>query len=298
MLNKQRRKLIIPFLAPSLILYLVFFIYPTIQGLGVSLDDWSGFKLPLKFIGLLNFKNLLTMDDNFVIALKNSMYLFFVGGFVIFAVAFLFTSFLSSGIKAKNFFRGILFFPNVIAPIAVVTIWQFLYNPRFGLLNGFLNIIGLGQFDQSWAAPGRIFPAITVIITWMAIGYYLVLLLAAADKIPQDVYDAGRVDGANTWQMFWLVTLPMIWDVIGILLVLWMISAMKQFEIAYAFSSTGSVPPESYTLPIYVVVEGFGMREPIYRLGYASAVGCVLLFIVVILTIVIRRLFKREAIQY
>jgi len=297
MLNKQRRKLIIPFLAPSLILYLVFFVYPTIKGLGLSLYQWSGFKLPVTFIGLENFKDLLK-DDNFLVALKNSLFLFFVGGLVIFAVAFVFTSFLTSGIKAKDFFRGIMFFPNVIAPIAVVTIWQFIYNPRFGLLNGLLDVIGLGKFGQSWAAPGRIFPAITVIIAWIAIGYYLVLLLAAADKIPQDIYDAGRVDGANTWQMFWLVTLPMIWDVIGIIMVLWMISALKQFEIAYAFSSTGNVPVEAYTLPIYVVVMGFGMREPIYKLGYASAIGCVLLFIVVILTLLIRRIFKRENLQY
>ena len=233
-----------------------------------------------------------------MIALKNSLFLFFVGGFVILTLAFLFTSFLTSGIKGRDFFRGVLFFPNVIAPIAIVTIWQFIYNSRWGLLNGILKAVHLGQFAQSWAAPGHIFPAITVIISWMGVGYYLVLLLAAADKIPQDIYDAGRVDGASVGQMFWLVTLPMIWDVIGIILVLWMIAALKQFEIAYAFSSTGAVPAEAYTLPIYVVVMGFGMREPIYKLGYASAIGCVLLFIVVILTFLIRRIFKTEVLEY
>ncbi len=297
MLTKQRRKLIVPFLAPSLILYLVFFIYPTFRGLFLSFFEWSGFRLPSKFVGFNNFAKLLE-DANFYTALKNSMFLMFVGGAVVFGLAFLFTAFLSSGIKSKNFFRSILFFPNVIAPIAIVVIWQFIYNPRFGLLNAILKIAGFGRFAQAWASPGKVFPAITVIIAWLAVGYYLVLLMAATSKIPQEFFDAGRVEGANTWQIFFHVTLPMIWDAISIAMVLWMIFALKQFEIPYAFNGTSSVPAEAYTLPIYIVVMGFGMRDPIFKLGYASAIGCVLLFIVVILTVLILRLTRREHVEY
>ena len=142
------------------------------------------------------------------------------------------------------------------------------------------------------------FPAITVIIAWLAVGYYLVLLMAATSKIPQEFFDTGQVEGANAWRILFHVTLPMIWDAISIAMVLWMIFALKQFEIPYAFNGTSGVPAEAYTLPIYIVVMGFGMRDPIFKLGYASAIGCVLLFIVVILTVLILRLTRREHVEY
>jgi ABC-type sugar transport system permease subunit len=296
MLTKDRRKLIIPFLAPGLILYLVFFIYPAVQGLYTSLFDWSGFGLPKKFIGLKNFQQLI-VDDRFFTALKTTLTILFVGGIFIFAIAFVFTALLNSGIRGKKFYRAIFFFPNVVAPIALTTFWSLVYNSRFGLVDSILKIVGLNNLIQPWTDTDHILGAIVIALIWLYTGYYMVILLAGADKIPTEIYDAARVDGANSLQVFIQITIPLMWDVIGIALVLWMITAIKQFEFIYAFGGM-QLSSATWTLPIYLVIEGFGKRDPIFRLGYASAIGVVLLLLVVVFAAVMRRFLRRDIIQY
>lgn len=297
MLTKDRRKLIIPFLAPGLILYLVFFIYPAIQGFYLSLFDSSGFGLPNKFIGLRNFQQLIG-DERFITALKTTLTILFVGGFFIFVLALAFTAILNSGIRGKKFFRAVLFFPNVVAPIALTTFWAMIYNQRFGVLNSFLKFIGLKSLILPWTDMDHILGAVTITLIWLYTGYFMVILLAGADKIPQEIYDAAYVDGAGSLQVFIQITLPLMWDIVGIALVLWMISAIKQFEIIYAFGSGIQVNPATWTLPIYLVIQGFGMREPIFRLGYASAIGVVILLLIVVFAAIIRRFLRREVTQF
>jgi ABC-type sugar transport system permease subunit len=124
-----------------------------------------------------------------------------------------------------------------------------------------------------------------------------VLLLAGVDKIPQDYYEAAKLDGAGQFQQFWKITVPLLWDVIAIGMVLWSIHALKIFE--FPFSFTGLEPNvNSYTVGVYLYILGFGQRQPIYRLGYAAAVGVMLLLVVVLIVLVIRRLMRREVIQY
>ncbi len=297
MLNRDRRKLIIPFLAPGLILYLVIFIYPALQGLYLSLFDWSGFGLPKKFIGLKNFQQLM-VDDSFFSALRVTLILLFVGGIFVFALAFIFTALLNSGIRGKKLFRAIFFFPNVVAPIALTTFWALVYNQRFGLVNSLLKLIGLKDIVPTWTDADHILGALMVALIWLYTGYFMVILLAGTDKIPAEIIDAAHIDGANLVQVFTQITVPLIWDVISIALVLWMITAIKQFEFIFSFGSGIQVNPATWTLPIYLVIEGFGKRDPIFRLGYASAIGVVLLLLVVVLAAVMRRLLQRETIQF
>jgi ABC-type sugar transport system permease subunit len=297
MLTKDRRKLIIPFLAPGLILYLLFFIYPGIQGIYLSLFDSPGFGLPKKFIGLLNFQQLV-VDDRFITALKTTMFILFIGGLAVFVLGFGFTALLNSGIRGKKFFRAVLFFPNVVAPIALTTFWSMIYNSRFGVLNSFLKLVGLKNLILPWTDSDHILGAVTIALIWLYTGYFMVILLAGADKIPQEIYDAARVDGSNSLQVFIQITLPLMWDIVGIALVLWMITAIKQFEIIYSFGSGIQVNPATWTLPIYLEIEGFGLRDPIFRLGYASAIGVVILVVIVVLAVVMRRFLHREVTQF
>lgn len=284
-------------MAPGLILYLLFFIYPALQGIYTSLFDWSGFGLPKKFIGLLNYQQLIT-DDRFITALKTTLFILLIGGFCVFVIALSFTALLNSGIAGKKFFRAVLFFPNVVAPIALTTFWSMIYNGRFGVLNSFLIAIGLKSLILPWTDPDHILGAVTIALIWLYTGYFMVILLAGADKIPQEIYDAARVDGANSLQVFIQITLPLMWDIVGIALVLWMITAIKQFEFIYAFGSGIQVNPATWTLPIYLVIEGFGMRDPVFRLGYASAIGVVILVIIVVFATLLRRFLRRDVTQF
>lgn len=297
MLDKQRRKLILPFLLPGLILYLVFFIYPAIRGFQTSLFDWSGFNLPSTYVGLDNYRELLT-DEIFWSSVKVTLTIMIAGGIFIFALAFFFTALLNSGIWGKKFFRAVIFFPNVIAAIALTTFWAFVYNNRFGLLNSFLRLLKLDGLIIQWTNAANILGSIIVAMVWIYVGYFLVILLAGADKISPEIFDAAKVDGANMVQNFFFITIPLMWDVIGIALTLWMITAIKQFEFLYAFGGGTAVPTEIWTMPIYLVIIGFGKRDPIFRLGMAAAIGVAMLLLVIIFAALMRRILRRNTVQY
>ena len=290
-------RFIILFLLPASALYLFFFLVPTIQALVYSFYDWSGFGTDMRFIGFANFQELLN-DRLFWKSMGNTIAILVVGGIIVFALAFIMTMMISSGMKGKKFFRGVIFLPNIIAVIALTTLWGYMYTPNNGLLASFFKLVGLNDMAKfTWLGPDTIFASMMIAIIWIEVGFYLVLLLAGVDKIPPDFYESAKLDGANQFQQFWHITVPLLKDVIAIGMVLWSIHAIKIFE--FPFSFTGLEPnPNSYTVAVYSYILGFGQREPIYRLGYATAVGVMLLLVVILIVLIIRRLTRHEVVQY
>lgn len=294
---KTRKRLIALFLLPASLVYLAFFLVPAAWAFYYSSFDWSGFGENMKFIGLGNFKELLH-DPVFLLSLKNTLFILIVGGIVVFSLAFLLTVLVNSGIKGKKLFRAMIFLPNVIATIALTTLWAFIYNPKFGLINSVFRVIGWEAGAKfTFTSIDHIFYAMLVALIWMEVGFFLVLLMAGMDKIPAEYYEAAKIEGANHWQMFTGITVPLLWDVISVATVLWSIFALKVFEFPYAFSQI--LPPQTiWTVGIYLYIMGFGKRVPIYRLGYATAIGVVLLLCVVASVLLLRRSMRRDVIQY
>jgi ABC-type sugar transport system permease subunit len=291
------KRFILFFLFPASALYLAFFLVPTFQALIYSLYDWSGFGSDMRFIGFGNFQELLD-DRLFWTSIGNTLGILVVGGIVIFALAFIMTMMISSGIRGKKFFRGVIFLPNIIAVIALTTLWGYIYTTNTGLLASFFKMVGLNDLAKfTWMGPDTIFVSMMIAIIWIEVGFYVVLLLAGVDKIPPDFFESAKLDGATQLQQFWHITVPLLWDVISIGLVLWSIHAVKIFE--FPFSFTGLEPnPSSYTVGVYLYILGFGQRQPIYRLGYATAIGVMLLLVVILIVLVIRLLTRRETVQY
>jgi ABC-type sugar transport system permease subunit len=294
---RVRKSVIALFLVPASLVYLAFILIPTIWAFYYSVFDWSGFAESMKFVGLGNFIQLFR-DHLFWLSLRNTLIILIPGGVIIFLLTFILTVLINSGVRGKKFFRAMIFLPNVIATIALTTLWAFIYNPSFGLLNGFFKLIGLAQYSEiTWTSADRIFYAALIAIIWLNVGFQLVLMMAGIDKIPFEFFEAAKIEGASQLQMFLGITVPMIWDVITVALVLWSISALKMFEFLYAFGGL-NMPQSLYTVGIYLYVMGFGKRDPIYRLGYATAIGVLLLISVVIIVALIRRLTRRETISY
>ncbi len=291
------KRFILLFLLPASALYLIFFLVPTIQALVYSFYDWSGFGSDMRFVGLANFQELLG-DRLFWKSMGNTIGILVIGGIIVFSLAFIMTMMISSGIRGKKFFRGVIFLPNIIAVIALTTLWGYLYTPNNGLLASVFKLIGLNDMAKfPWLGPDTIFAAMMVAIIWIEVGFYLVLLLAGVDKIPQDFFESAKLDGANQFQQFRHITVPLLWDVIAIGMVLWSIYALKIFE--FPFSFTGLEPnPNSYTVSVYLYILGFGQREPIYRLGYATSIGVMLLLVVILIVLIIRWLTRRDVVQY
>jgi ABC-type sugar transport system permease subunit len=294
---RTSNRFIVLFLLPASALYLFFFLVPTFQALIYSFYDWSGFGSDMRFIGFGNFRELMS-DRIFWKSMGNTVGILVVGGIIIFTLAFIMTMMISSGIRGKKFFRGIIFLPNIIAVIALTTLWGYMYTPNTGLLASAFDLIGLTELAKfPWLGPDTIFAAMMIAIIWIEVGFYLVLLLAGVDKIPPDFFESAKLDGANQFQQFRHITVPLLWDVIAIGLVLWSIHAVKIFE--FPFSFTGLEPnPGSYTVAVYLYILGFGQRQPIYRLGYATAVGVLLLLVVILIVLLIRWLTRREIVQY
>jgi ABC-type sugar transport system permease subunit len=136
---------------------------------------------------------------------------------------------------------------------------------------------------------------LTVAAIWSYMGYYMVMLMAGMDKIPVTYFEAAKLDGASEWRMFFTITLPMIWDVLVAAIVLWMIGALKIFDLIIA---TNLLTSTAYTLTVYISVQAIGFYEPIFRLGYATALGVVLLLLIIAVVATIRLVTRREAIEY
>jgi len=313
----RRERLIVAavFLLPASAFYLFFFLVPAVQAFYYSLFDWRGLGTEKVFVGLQNFErllgakilgldgsfpflHLLPHDSTFWMSMRATLIFMLLGAAITFFLAFIFTFLLSSGVRGKKWFRAIIFFPNVVPIIALTTLWGYIYNPRFGLLHGFLSFLGLEHLAKTmWMGPNLIVYSVLVAMCWTWVGFYMVLLLAGVDKIPRDLLDAAKVDGATQWKVFTRITIPLMWDVISVAIVLWGIGALKIFEFPYAIC--GIKPPQQiWTVPIYLYIMGFGKRDPVYQLGYACAIGVVLLITVIIFVLIARRLMRREVIQY
>jgi ABC-type sugar transport system permease subunit len=292
---KGKRILIL--LIPALVLYLGLFIFPAVQALWVSLHKWSGFTADMEFVGLSNFAELLR-DETYWMTLFTTLKIIFLGGGAIFLLAFLFTFFLTSGIRGKKIYRAIIFYPNVVAPIALATFWSFLYNPRFGLVNGLLRIVGLESWTQTWTGPDLVFWSVLVALVWTYVGFYMVILLSGTEKIPPDYYDVARIAGANRVQIFLRVTIPLIWDVLIIAVVLWIIMSIKLFEFLFAFAGGIAAPRPLWTNALYMFMLTFGRRVAIYRIGYGTTVAISMLILVVIFSGIARLAMRREKVEF
>ena len=296
-MNKWLKRIVVPFLAPAALLYLVFFVFPAVQSLWVSLHNWSGFTRDMTFIGVRNFTEALK-DKTFHRVLMQSLGLVFFGGILTFCLSLFFTGLLGGKGRGKGFFRAVIFSPNVITMVALATLWGFIYNPRFGLLNSLLRALGLTRLAEvSWMGPDLVYWSILAAVVWIYVGFYTVLFMAGADKIPIAFYEAAKLEGAGNLRMFFTSTVPLRWDVISMGIVYWIIDGFMQFEFYYAVS--GSFPPiQIWTIPIYVVILAFGKRAPIYRMGYATAIAFYLLVIVTLLVTLSRRFLRRTAVEY
>lgn len=294
--RQGKRSLVIPFILPAFAIYTLLFVYPSIQALWVSLHDWSGFGKNMVYIGLDNYVEM-SKDPIFWGALGRTIVIAVVGGIGIFALSLFFASVFQLNLRGKRFFRALIFFPVVVPGIGIGLIWQFVYNNDWGPLSNLLQGVGLGALDQVWLGPDLIIESLTVAIIWTYVGYYMVILSAGVDKIPVTYYEAARIDGASHWQQFFRVTLPMIRDVVVVALILWTIGALKIFDIIVA--TTFPAPqPSTYTLTVYIWAEAIGGYTPAFRLGYGTAMGVILLVLVLVAYGIIRFASRHEPIEY
>lgn len=286
----NKKSFVALYLVPTLLVYGVFCVYPCLKSLFLSLCSWSGFSSGIKFAGMENFVKLFA-DPVVWKALKNNLFLLIVCTIVTFALALAF-AIMAAGKKSRYHqgLRVIYFIPYVMSIAIVSVLWTFIYNPSFGLVNGFLEKIGLGSLTHVWLGEAEvIMGALSVPLIWINTGFYMIMFLAAILNIPDDRYEAARIDGAGAFQQFRFVTIPGIWHEIRTSLVFFSVTALNfSFELVYVMTR-GGPNRSSELLTTYLYENAFVYSD----YGYASAIGVLLSGILFVMIFVIMQTMKR-----
>ncbi len=294
-IERQRRKLLFPFVGPAFIFYTVLFIVPTLGAVWISLNKWSGAG-PMKFVGLDNYFKVFR-DPLFLKSFGNTLVLLFVVGTAIFDLAFGLCLVLRD-MLGKKVARSVIFFPHLINALVFGVLAGFIFNPG-GLVNVLLRPFGVTD-PPKWLAQDNLFPLIMVTLICTTTGYFTTILMAGVDRIPPYYYEDCALAGATPFQRLRYVILPLTWDVFGTCAVLWTISSIKIFEVVWVFggSSGAGIPPtQSWTTAVYTYVTAFsGQSTPAY--GAATASAIISLALISVLVVILRRAMRRDAVEF
>ena len=284
----QDSLLIALFLLPALILFLLFVIYPIFRSIYFSMFDWNGLGPAVDFVGLQNFKDILT-DQVFLKAVRNVVLIigFSVGAQLPLALAL--AVMVGRNLPGRGLFRTIFFMPYVLAEVNVAIMWMLLYNPDpdRGLLNAIA--VALGGEPIGWLSnPSLVLFSIFIALTWKYFGFHMLLYLAGLQNIPLELEEAARIDGANSFQNFFYITLPLLGSTIRTSVYLSVLGSIQQFILFWIMTKGGPINA-SETLATYMYRFGFVRFE----LGYGSAVAIYMFLFCLIFSLIYQRLTRQ-----
>jgi raffinose/stachyose/melibiose transport system permease protein len=275
------------YVLPGLLFYVLFTLAPLLHTVYYSLFDWDGLT-PKKWIGLANYGEAIR-DDVLLRAFIHSAVLIGFYAVIPVIIGLLLTAALTrTAIRGFRFFRTTLFLPQLIAGVVIAQAWVWVYDAT-GPLNRGLELFGLGSLVRPWLGDFTwALPSIGVIGTWVTFGLCMVLFVAGVQKIPQELYDAARVDGAGVFREFFAVTLPGLRNEILVALVLTTINALRSFDIVY--NTTAGGPGGSTLVPSMYMYQNAFLYN---RVGYAAAIATVLAIAIFLLAAVVLRIGDR-----
>lgn len=280
---------------PAVLLLLVFVYYPVIDNLRLSLFRWNAFSPKEIWVGLDNYRAL-TQDPVFWSSLFNNVAYAVVsvicqvgGGLVLAAV-------LEELIRGrwKDFFRTVYFIPAVISLTIVGLLFQFMYNPQIGLVNGFLGAVGLESWQHSWL--GESATAIWAIIAmsqWQSVGYVMVLFIVAMQRIPRELYEAAHIDGATRRQAFLRITVPLVREMTLLAMIITVSGAFLVFNEVQVMTA-GGPNNSSHTLGTWLYKSAFFNDQ----MGYAAAIAVVIFVITLVASVVQLFINRGKAVEY
>ncbi|MFF3869870.1 carbohydrate ABC transporter permease [Micromonospora sp. NPDC001898] len=293
--------LIVTFLVPPLLLYVVFVVSPYLQAFQISTTDWLGYSAEANPVGLANFKAL-WHDDYVWNALKNNAILLALVPVFTIAFGLFFATMLSmggrrgragvTGVRGGAFYRTVYFFPQVLSVVIIAALWKEVYHPTSGLLNGILGTVGLS--GPAWLGdPGFAFWCVLAVMVWSNVGFYVVLFGAAMSAIPREIYEAVLLDGASRWATLRRITIPLLWDTVQVAWIYLAVAALDGF-ILVQLMTNGGPNFSSDVIGVRMYDTAFGSET---KFGYASAIGVVMFFLTLSVAVLALRVSRRERIE-
>ncbi len=277
------------YLAPALLLYGGFLLFPLLRAAQYSLYEWDGLSPSSNFVGVQNYLAVMA-DPRLREAFGHALVLILFYAVVPLLIGLPLASLLTrASVRGLGFFRVVIFLPQVIAMVVVAVTWRQLYAPD-GPINALLRAVGLGALARPWL--GDFFwtlPAVGLVGTWVSTGLVTVLLMAGMARIPKELFEAARLDGAGPVSEFFAVTLPSVRGEIAVALTLTIVAALKTFDLIYVTTRGG--PGTSTTVPSYEVYRN---AFELGKVGIATAIGIVLTAIIFAINLVVNRIGDRS----
>lgn len=264
------------FLAPNIFGVLIFTAIPVVVSFLLSFFSWELIRPPV-FVGFQNFKNLFN-DDNFIQVVKNTIY--YVGVYVPVNIilAIIIAVWICSVTKGTTIFRTAFFLPVLVPTVAAAFLWKYLLHPEIGVVNMALNLIGIT--GPSWLGNTKTaMLGIIMMSGWKQVGYNMVIFIAGIKSIPAQLFEAAKIDGANSWQRFWKITLPMISPALFFGIVMTVITSFQVFDQAYIMTLGGPANATN-TIVMYIYQNGFQY----FKMGYAASMAWLLFVVIFIMT--------------
>ena len=281
--------LILLFVLPALFFYGTFNLFGIIRTFYYSMMDWKGISANKVFVGLGNYLEV-AKDPNFWNALKNNLILVVVSLGIQMPGALLLALLINSKIRFTKFFRTAFFMPMLLSTVATGIMWILFYDPNFGLLAKVIKLLGL-PISTAFLQGSTALPSILFVICWQFIPYYMIIFKAGLTNVPEALYEACKLDGANTWQCFTNITVPMLMPTIRTSAVLQLVGSLKYFDLFYVMM--GGAPNTSTELmATYMYKKGFTE----FRMGYASTIAsCMFIICFIFACIFLVVTSKKEA---
>jgi multiple sugar transport system permease protein len=275
------------FVVPSLVATFAVIVFPWLFTLFVSVQDWDAAG-PGGFVGLNNYTSLLG-DQRFLVAVLRTLYYTVLTVVAPLVLGTLAAVLLHREFKFRGLVRGIFLLPMMATPVAIALVWAMMFHPQFGVLNYLLERVGLPA--SLWVyAPDTVIPALAMVETWQWMPFVMLIVLGGLASIPTDPYESATIDGANTWQLFRYITLPLVMPFILIAAVLRTIDAFKAFDTIYPITQ-GGPGTASETINIYLYLQAFSYTH----IGSSSAVVVVFFAMILVLAYLMMYLRQRSA---
>lgn len=294
--SKKQRYLFLAFcLVPTFLMFALFTLYPLFNGLYYSFFQWSGSSSLAEFTGFDNYRKLFNDEiipatiwhDYFLVITK-------IIGIMILATFFA-VALTQMRIKEAPFYRIVFFFPNIMSVVVIGILWMFIYNPSLGLVNSGLEYLGLGEWtkawlgNEKWALPSLVLPSV-----WAGIGLFMLMLMGGISNISKSYYEAAEIDGANGWQQFWKITLPLVWPQIKISILYIIITTLNGSFIIVQVMTKGGPNNATHVMGSYLYEEAFVK----YNFGYGATIGVMILVLSLITVLIMQYFMRREKVEY
>ena len=268
------------FVAPALILLIVFALGPFLFTLWVSVHEWNMLTpvAEMPYRGLANYDYLLNEDPLFRETFRNTVY-FAVGNVAISVVLALGVALILNGpVKLRAFWRAAFFMPYVTAPVAIAIVWRNILDGNWGMLNGLLDRFGLPQ-QPFLDSLDQAMPSVIGVAIWHGVGYYMIIFLAGLQSIPHDLYEAAKLDGAGSWRLFWSITLPLLRPTLLFVVVVNTLGSLQVFDLPFVLTDGGPVNTTTT-----LVMNMYDTAFRFLRMGRATAMAVMLFGVIFAMT--------------